>query len=212
MSVPHPHWYFDFVSPFSYLHWQKLRRLPQARDIVPVPILFGAVLDQLGVRGPAEIDGKRLFTYRKVQWQAEHENVPLRFPPTHPFNPLPALRLCIAAETSIPAIDAIFDWLWRDGLAGDTAQSLQPLAYALGLDAEEAMADPAVKAQLRANTEQALAAGVFGVPTLEIGGELFWGNDAHGLMETVLADPGWLQRGEAGRLTDLPVGIRRGGA
>lgn len=211
MAAPHPHWYFDFVSPFSYLHWQKLRRLPQARDIVPVPIRFGAVLDQLGIRGPAEIDGKRLFTYRKVQWQAEHEGVPLRFPPTHPFNPLPALRLCIAAGTTIHAIDAIFDWLWRDGLAGDTAQALQPLADALGLDAEAAVADAAVKAQLRANTEQALAAGVFGVPTLEIGGELFWGNDAHGLMETVLADPEWLHRGEAARLAGLPVGIRRGG-
>jgi len=204
-----PHWYFDFVSPFSYLHWQKIRRLPQARHVVPVPILFGAVLDQLGIRGPAEIEGKRLFTYRKVQWQAEHEGVPLRFPPTHPFNPLPALRLCIAADTTVHAIDAIFDWLWRDGLAGDTAQALEPLAHALGLEAERAVADPAVKAQLRANTEQALAAGVFGVPTLEIGGELFWGNDAHGLMETVLADPGWLQRGEAGRLAGLPVGIRR---
>jgi len=209
----HPHWYFDFVSPFSYLHWQKVRRLPQARDIVPVPILFGAVLDQLGIRGPAEIEGKRLFTYRRVQWQAEHDGVPLRFPPTHPFNPLPALRLCIAAGTTPHAIDGIFDWLWRDGLAGDTVQSLEPLAHALGLgDAETALADPAVKATLRANTEQALAAGVFGVPTLEIGGELFWGHDAHGLMETALADPGWLERGEAARLRELPVGIRRAGS
>jgi 2-hydroxychromene-2-carboxylate isomerase len=204
------HWYFDFVSPFSYLHWQQVRRLPQARDIVPVPILFGAVLDKLGIRGPAEIEGKRLFTYRRVQWQAEQDGVPLRFPPTHPFNPLPALRLCIAAGTTPHAIDGIFDWLWRDGLAGDSVQALQPLAHALGLgDAETALADPAVKAALRANTEQALAAGVFGVPTLEIDGELFWGNDAHGLMQTVLADPQWLWRGEAGRLKDLPEGIRR---
>ena len=207
--MPAPHWYFDFVSPFSYLHWQKLRRLPQARDIVPVPILFGAVLDKLGIRGPAEIDGKRLFTYRRVQWQAEHEGVPLRFPPTHPFNPLPALRLCIAAGTTVHAIAEIFDWLWRDGLAGDSPEALAPLAHALGLEVMSALSDPSVKAALRTNTEQALAAGVFGVPTLEIGGELFWGNDAHGLMETVLADPGWLQRGEAARLPDLPVGIRR---
>ncbi|GHH55193.1 MAG: 2-hydroxychromene-2-carboxylate isomerase [Gammaproteobacteria bacterium] len=209
MQLP---WYFDFVSPFAYLHWQKLQRMPQAAQVQPVPILLGAVLEATGIRGPAEIPGKRLFTYRRVQWQAEQDDVLLRFPPAHPFNPLPALRLCIAVGGHAQAVDAIFDWIWRNGYPGDSAAALAPVAEVLGVtDPEAAIAAPEVKAQLRANTEAALAAGVFGVPTLAIGGELFWGNDAHGLIETVLADPEYLAREPMARLATLPEGIRRGG-
>lgn len=206
----HARWYFDFVSPFSYLHWQKIKALPAHIQVDPVPIVFGAVLHALGTRGPAEIQGKRLFTYRIVQWRAQAEGVPLIFPPAHPFNPIAALRLCIAAGTTTKAIDAVFNHLWRDGLAGTTAQELQPVATALGIDdAPAALADPVVKDALRANTDAALAAGVFGVPSLQVGQDLFWGNDAHDLMLAVLADPAMLQRGTMGRLGDLPEGVRR---
>lgn len=205
------HWYFDFVSPFSYLHWQKLQRMPQAAQIQPVPIVFGAVLGALGIRGPAEIPAKRVFTYRHVQWQAAQEDVLLRFPPAHPFNPLAALRLCIAAGTTAQAIDAIFDWIWRDGHPGDSAAALAPVAEVLGIaDPETAIAAPEVKARLRANTDAALAAGVFGVPTLAIDDELFWGNDAHGFATAVLADPDRLRREPMARLAGLPEGVRRG--
>jgi len=91
------HWYFDFISPFSYLQLRKVREWHTRLAITPVPIAFGAVLKAHGQLGPAEIPGKREFTYRFVQWQAEHAGTALRFPPAHPFNPLSALRLCIAA-------------------------------------------------------------------------------------------------------------------
>ena len=70
-------WYFDFVSPYSYLHWQKLKRLPQFGQIQPVPIAFGAVLHHLGNLGPAEIPAKRRFMYRQLQWTAQAEGTPL---------------------------------------------------------------------------------------------------------------------------------------
>jgi 2-hydroxychromene-2-carboxylate isomerase len=82
-------WYFDFISPFAYLHWPKVKAAMSERAIMPVPILFAAVLDTRGQKGPAEIPSKREFTYRHVLWQARQAGVPLRFPPTHPFNPLP---------------------------------------------------------------------------------------------------------------------------
>lgn len=205
-------WYFDYVSPFSYLHWHKLKALPEFARIEPVPIVFGAVLQHLHTRGPAEIPHKRSFTYQFVQWQAQQEGVPLRFPPAHPFNPLAALRLCIAAGSTPQAIDALFDWLWRDGHAGDDAAALAPVALALGIaDVAAAVGDPQVKAQLRGNTEQAIAAGVFGVPTLQVGEALLWGNDAHPLMQALLADPQLLQRGEMARLAALPVAVQRSG-
>ena len=205
-------WYFDFISPFSYLQWQKVRRLHEdgilEAPVTPVPLMFGAVLGAHGQKGPAEIAGKREFTYRHVLWQARREGVPLEFPPAHPFNPLPALRLCIAAGSTQAAVDAVFSWIWRDGHAADSVEAIAPLAQALGIDPALLVAD-ATKAALRANTEAAIEAGVFGVPTLSIDGELFWGNDAHDFALAALKDPGLLADTGMTRVSALPVGIRR---
>jgi len=201
-------WYFDFLSPFSYLHWQKVKGLRAAHAIEPVPVVFGAILAAHGQKGPAEIPGKREFTYRHVLWQARAEGVPLRFPPSHPFNPLPALRACIAAGSSAEAVDTIFDWIWRDGREVDSEAAMQPLLARMGI-APEALGDPQVKAALRANTDAAIAAGVFGVPTLQVGEALFWGNDAHAFALAALQDPGLLADAEMQRVSALPVGIQR---
>ncbi|MEG3192042.1 2-hydroxychromene-2-carboxylate isomerase [Lysobacter sp. D1-1-M9] len=203
-------WYFDFLSPFSYLQWQKLKALRDGHDITPVPIMFAAVLDAHGQKGPAEIRGKREFTYRHVLWQARQEGVALRFPPAHPFNPLPALRACIAAGGTAQAVDAIFAWIWAAGRAADSVDALAPLLDTLGIEAAALSAD-VTKAALRANTEAAIAAGVYGVPTLAIGEQLFWGNDAHEFAMAALEDPSLLTEGEMRRVATLPVGIQRRG-
>jgi 2-hydroxychromene-2-carboxylate isomerase len=136
-------WYFDFVSPYSYLHWQKLKQLPEFPRIQPVPIAFGAVLHHLGNLGPAEIPAKRRFIYRQLLWTAQAEGTPLRFPPGHPFNPLSALRLCLAAGGSAQAVDVLFDWIWRDGNAADSAEALREPAARLGIeDVASAIATP----------------------------------------------------------------------
>ncbi|QZN80086.1 2-hydroxychromene-2-carboxylate isomerase [Stenotrophomonas sp. DR822] len=208
--MPTLRWYFDFVSPYSYLHWQKVKQLPQFGRIQPVPIAFGAVLHHLGNLGPAEIPAKRRFMYRQLLWTAQAEGTPLRFPPGHPFNPLAALRLCLATGASTAAVDVLFDWIWRDGHAGDTAETLREPAARLGIsDVEAAIGEPAIKEQLRRNTEAAIEAGVFGVPTLAIDGELFWGNDTHPLMAAVLDDPSLLDRPEWRQAVALPVAVQR---
>jgi 2-hydroxychromene-2-carboxylate isomerase len=218
MSTRAVRWYFDFISPFAYLHWPKIRALRAEFEIMPVPILFAAVLDTRGQKGPAEIPSKREFTYRHVLWQARQAGLPLRFPPTHPFNPLPSLRLAIASGPSVRAIDAMFDWIWAQGRAADSAEALAPLCAALQI-APELIAHADVKTKLRENTEEALRAGVFGVPTLAIGDDdrdgaqpaLFWGNDAHGFAEAALRNPGILDDAEMRRIVQLPVGIARAG-
>lgn len=202
-------WYFDFISPFAYLQWPKVRALMAEHAILPVPILLAAVLDARGQKGPAEIPTKREFTYRHVLWQAREAGVPLRFPPRHPFNPLPALRLCIAAGGSVASIDALFDWIWAQGNAADSAEALAPVREALGVPAE-AIDAPETKAMLRNCTEIALSAGVFGVPTLALGKALFWGNDAHAFAVAVLRDPALLDEAEMRRVAGLPVGVQRG--
>ena len=202
-------WYFDFISPFAYLQWPKVRALMAEHAIVPVPILLAAVLDARGQKGPAEIPSKREFTYRHVLWQARQAGVPLRFPPKHPFNPLPALRLCIAAGASPASIDVLFDWIWAQGRAADTALALEPVRELLGLPAD--VADSAeVKAMLRSCTEIALTTGVFGVPTLTLGNSLFWGNDAHAFAVAALRDPALLEEPEMRRVAEMPVGVQRG--
>jgi 2-hydroxychromene-2-carboxylate isomerase len=207
VSAP-PVWYFDFISPFAYLQWPRVRALMAVREVELRPIVLAAVLAARGQKGPAEIAGKREFTYRHVLWTARQSGIALRFPPAHPFNPIAALRLCIAAGNTPQAVTAIFDWIWATGEAGDNAPALAPLAARMGLDIAAINAD-ATKAALRANTDAALARGVFGVPTLALGDALFWGLDAHDFAMAALDDPSVLADPEMQRLTSLPVGAAR---
>jgi 2-hydroxychromene-2-carboxylate isomerase len=201
-------WYFDVISPFAYLQWPKVKVLLARREVVLVPVLLAAVLSARGQKGPAEIPGKREFTYRHVLWQAREAGVALRFPPAHPFNPVAALRLCIAGACTVAVVDAVFDWIWVRGRAADSVDALQPLLRQLGISAD-AVGDPAVKHALRANTDAALAAGVFGVPTLQVGDALFWGNDAHAFALAVLEDPAVLDDPQMRRIASLPVAASR---
>jgi 2-hydroxychromene-2-carboxylate isomerase len=204
------HWYFDFISPFSYLHLSPVLAWRKRLDITPVPIVFGAILKHQGNLGPAEIAGKRAFTYRIARWQAEQAGIRLLFPPAHPFNPVAALRLCIAAGTTWESVEAIFNHLWREGRAGASATELEDLGRTLKIENVENATNAAeVKAQLRANTEGAIAAGVFGVPTLRVGEELFWGNDATPMIEDWFAHPDRFAGDEYQRLANLPYGVER---
>ncbi|HEV7491020.1 MAG TPA: 2-hydroxychromene-2-carboxylate isomerase [Rhodanobacteraceae bacterium] len=203
-------WYFDFISPFSYLQLGKIQSLRARLEITPVPIVFGAVLKHHGQLGPAEIPGKREFTYRAVQWTAKHEGIAFRFPPAHPFNPMAALRLAIAAGTTWPVITAIFEHIWKYGRAGDDAQALADVGRDLGVgNVAAAIASEEVKTTLRANTEAALAAGVFGVPTLRVGPEFFWGNDATPIIENWLDEPRLFADAEYRRIAQLPRAVER---
>ncbi len=134
----------------------------------------------------------------------------MRFPPTHPFNSVAASRLCVAAGTSWTAIEAIFAHLWRDGHAGSNASELAEVGRALGIaNVEAAINNDELKIQLRANTDAAIAAGVYGVPTLRLGNDLFWGNDATPMIVDALAHPDRFASAEYQRIAALPFGIER---
>ena len=202
-------WYFDFVSPFSYLCLARLGELP-AVELAYRPVLFAGLLQRFGQKGPAEIDAKRRWTYRWCQWSADRLGLPFRFPATHPFNPLHHLRLSIAARCEPAAVKRIFEALWTTGAEPEDAQAFAQLARELGVE-PTAVAAPEVKNALRENTEQAATAGVFGVPTFEVDGELFWGVDSVDFLKAFLADASILQNSEMQRLDALPVGARRRG-
>jgi 2-hydroxychromene-2-carboxylate isomerase len=203
-------WYFDFVSPFAYLQSERLAGLPARMQVRYKPILFAALLDANGQKGPAEIPAKRGFTYRYVVWQARRLGVPVKFPHEHPFNPLPLLRLAIACECAPDAVHRIFRFVWRDGRLPDLPIEWAELTHDLGIaDAATRIADPEVKQTLRRNTDEAIARGVFGVPTIAVGDELFWGDDATAMAVDYAMAGCRYDDAEYARVSALPVGAAR---
>jgi 2-hydroxychromene-2-carboxylate isomerase len=194
--------WFDPISPFAALAFELL---PQALAgcsyaVEYRPVLFAGLLQHWGQRGPAEIEPKRAWTYRHVAWLAQQHGTLLQMPAVHPFNPLPLLRLCIAAGPNRRVVEAVMRHVWRGGAdAGDAART-----GALTRDlapARDAAADD-VKAELRAHTDDAIAHGVFGVPTFELEGRLFWGLDALPMLRAALLGDAWFSGptwDEAGR-------------
>ncbi len=203
-------WYFDFVSPYAYLQLMQFKRLPDSLAIRYRPILFAGLLKHWGQIGPAEIPAKRRQTYRQCQWLAERAGIPFKFPSAHPFNPLRALRLCIALGTEPAIIGAIFEFIFAEGRDIQSDDNWKVLAQRLEVEDSDALvSQQAVKDALRDNTDEAIRLGIFGVPTFAIGGELFWGVDMTDLLLEYLADPQLFSRDEMARLDRLPMGVKR---
>lgn len=203
-------WYFDFVSPFSYLHLKLFDRIAVPLEIEPVPVLFAGLLKSAGQKGPAEIPAKRVQTYRYCTWLAREERIAFRFPPRHPFNPLFALRLAIVRGPTLDVVQRVFDTIWGEGRDPEEPETQAILAGRLGVkDAAAAVSAPEVKAKLQENTAAAVARGLYGVPTFDVGGELFWGADSLGMMNELLRDPGYFREAEMARVSALPIGTAR---
>lgn len=183
--------WLDVISPFAYLAFE---RLPQALqgcsyEVEYRPLLFAGLLQHHGQKGPAEIEPKRAWTFRHVHWLAHQHGIVLDTPLRHPFNPLPLLRLAVACGPNRRVFDAIFRHVWRGG-----ADAVDPERVA-ALQADLAPAlDPAgaeVKAALKAHTDEALRRGLFGVPSFELEGRLFWGLDSLDLLAAALRGDPW---------------------
>jgi 2-hydroxychromene-2-carboxylate isomerase len=203
-------WFFDFVSPFAYLQSEQLASLGPRTRVRYRPVLFAALLAANGQKGPAEIARKRVFTYRFAVWQAKRQGIVLKMPPEHPFNPLPLLRLAIACDCTPDAVHRIFRFVWRDGRLPDLPIEWEELTRDLRLsDAQRRIGEPDVKDALRRNTDEAVARGVFGVPTLMVGDELFWGADATAMAADFIAAGARWTDPEYERVAALPVGAVR---
>jgi 2-hydroxychromene-2-carboxylate isomerase len=203
-------WIFDVISPFAYLELKQLAQLPKDVHVEFVPILFAGLLNHHGQIGNAEIAPKRRFTYRFALWRARKMGIPLRFPPAHPFNPLMALRLILAAGNTHHVVDRVFDAVFAEGRDVADPTVIASLAAELGIkDAAVALAAPELKQKLRDNTSWAIERGAFGVPTLLIGNEAFWGHDAFDMALDYLRDPQAFADPEMQRFESLPYGAVR---
>jgi 2-hydroxychromene-2-carboxylate isomerase len=202
-------WYFDFISPYAFLQFHRLRELDDRLDVRLRPVLFGAILDHWGQLGPAEIAPKRVHTYRQTHWLARRRGLAFKAPEAHPFNPLRLLRLAIHLGTTPAVVERLFRYVWQQGLIPENEVGWRALVGELGVpDADAQIARPEVKAALRANTEQAIAAGAFGVPTLVVDGRPFWGDDSTQMVLDYLDDPEPFRRDDA-YVASVPVAATR---
>ncbi len=206
-------WYFDFISPFAYFQFCALESIKQQRpelDIQFTPVLFAGLLQHYGHKGPAEITSKRRMTYRYCHWYAQKNEIPFRIPAAHPFNPLAMLRLAIANSCEPAVMTKLFNHAWVDSAENPDFFQIEALGKIVGLETAVVQTWRAdVKQQLRTNTEMAIERGVFGVPTLEIGDQLFWGLDMTGMAIDYLDNPEDLDSKEYQRIDSLPVAKAR---
>lgn len=191
--MKHLVFHFDFISPYA---WLAFERLPQVLEGLSVsveyrPVLLAGLLQHWGSKGPAEIEAKRQWTFRHVHWLAAQQGTPLAAPAVHPFNPLPLLRLALACGPNRRVVEAIFRHVWVGGADARDPARVATLTAALAPQRDPNGAE--VKAELRLATEAAAAAGLFGVPTVESDGRLFWGLDGLPMLRDALAGGPWFQ-------------------
>ena len=211
--MKHITFYFDFISPYAYLAFE---RLPAALEglsyqVTYKPVLFAAMLNHYGQLGPAEIAPKRTWTYRQMQWLAREQGVPLQAPASHPFNPISLLRLALACGANGACnryvTETLFRHVWASGQeAGDAARLA---ALTAQLKPRRLVSDDDVKLELKINTDAAVAAGVFGVPSMQVDNDVLWGLDALPMLRQRLMDDPWFNQPDWHNASGLPVGTQR---
>ncbi len=206
--------YIDFISPYAYLAFETLPKAlanSSSYQVIYKPVLFAALLKHHGQLGPAEIAGKREWTYRQVLWQAKEQGVVLDMPHAHPFNPLSLLRLSVACSAQgTPnryVCETIFRHVWQGGGVADDPVRFQALVQQL--QPKQSVDSSEVKAQLKDNTDEALMRGVFGVPTFVVDDKLFWGLDALPMMCQYLDNDPWFSTDCWQSVEKTPLGISR---
>jgi 2-hydroxychromene-2-carboxylate isomerase len=179
--------FFDVGSPTTYLAWTQLPALcaQAGAELVYRPMLLGAVFQATGNASPAAVPAKGRYMNDDMARFARRYGVPLAMNPHFPINTLTLMRGAAGAQLRAPErfeayLRGAFKAMWIDGLnMNDPAVAAKALVAA-GFDPAEVMAwanDADVKAALRATTEEAVARGVFGAPTMFVGSEMFFGQD-----------------------------------
>ncbi len=177
--------YFDFLSPFSYLAWRDLRTsLPSDTAIEYLPVPLGPLLNHWGIKGPGEVLPKRIFLLKQLLRYCSQHNIPFTTPLTHPFNSIYALRLAlkeVAGVHQAKVIEVLWKTGWERRLDMGNPDQLVAVLQEAGLPADELYEksfSPEAKKSLKANLAMALEEQVFGVPSFVVADELFWGHDS----------------------------------
>jgi 2-hydroxychromene-2-carboxylate isomerase len=211
--MKHITFYFDVISPYAYLAFERLPEALQglSYEVAYKPVLFAGLLKHHGQLGPAEIAPKRAWTYRQVQWLAHELGIDLKMPAAHPFNPLVLLRLAVACGINgLPnryVVETLFRHVWRYGLDAEGAQRITNLTQLL--KPAQTPDAPEVKSLLKAFTEAAIEDGVFGVPTFKVDDKLFFGLDSLSMLAAYLKGDSWYSNSAWNSVDKTPIGTAR---
>jgi 2-hydroxychromene-2-carboxylate isomerase len=188
--------YFDFGSPYSYLAYRALPAIAatHAARIVWRPILLGGVFKATGNHSPAELPAKSQWMNLDMQRWAARYGAAFKRNPHFPINTLTLMRGAAGMQLRGQDFDkyaqTIFHAMWAEPRNLGDPQELAAVLRQAGFDADAFLSlvnDPAVKEQLKQNTEEAVARGVFGAPTFFVGDEMFWGQDRLDFVAEALA-------------------------
>ena len=213
--MKHIVFHLDFISPYAYLAFEHLPEVLRgiSFSVDYRPVLFASMLKHHGQLGPAEIIPKRDWTYRQVMWLAHTLNIPMQIPASHPFNPLPLLRLAIACNPSMTGkanryvCETIFRHVWQGGLEAGNTQRFETLIKQLAPSHDLQSED--VKNNLKENTDQAIAHGIFGVPAFAVDDKVFWGLDALPMLRAYVLGAPWFQGGDWESVNLVGSGVKR---
>jgi len=197
--------YFDFLSPYSYLASQLITKRYTQLDLEYRPVVLGTMLSKLGAQGPGEIPSRRRIGLEDLILLAQHFDIPLEGPPTHPFNSIYALRSVCAVsdhESRRKLTNSYFRATWAEGKSLEDLSVLRECLAELGIDhdPEEIATTREYRAALKQNTKDALAAGAWGVPSFVVDDLVFFGHDRLELLEAYMS--GKLSK-EPSKLEDL---------
>ena len=189
--------FFDFGSPAAYLAWTQLPNIAAAAGatIVWRPMLLGGVFKAAGNASPISVAAKGKWMMADLARYAARYGVPLKFPASFPVNTLALMRGALGMQMRQAAdfdryVSAIFQAIFARGLAMGDPAVVAGVLSAAGLDGagfEALIADPAVKQGLIANTEEAVARGAFGAPTMFVGDAMHFGQDRLDFVAQALA-------------------------
>jgi 2-hydroxychromene-2-carboxylate isomerase len=189
---PKLEFFYDYVSPYTYLADTQLDRLEA--EIVYRPMLLGGVMKATGNSPPKSVPAKGNYLDRDLKRWVERYGVPFHWNSVFPQNTVKALRIAIVAQHQgwFEAVHPrLFSAAWIENLDLSDDAVLASIIEAAGQDPvtvlEEIVGDE-VKAELRANSDEAVARGVFGAPTFFVGEEMFFGNDRLDFVREALQD------------------------
>jgi 2-hydroxychromene-2-carboxylate isomerase len=190
--------FFDVGSPASYLAWTQLPRLcaQERAEIVYRPMLLGGVFQATGNASPASVAPKGRYMDIDLGRYARRYGVPLTINPYFPINTLTLMRAAAgvqkrAADRFEAYLRGVFHAMWVEPQnLNDPGIATRALA-AFGFEPAEVLGwvnDVAIKSALRATTEEAVARGVFGAPTMFVGSDMFFGQDRLDFVREALHD------------------------
>lgn len=186
--------FFDFGSPTTYLAHTQMPLLARrtGAEIVYRPMLLGAVFKATGNQSPAAIAAKSNWMDADLKAFARRYGVGYSRNPWFPVNTITLMRGAVAMQREgrlAPYADAIFHAMWVEPKNMNDPQIVGSVLAAAGFEPKHLLAaieHQPVKDELRANTEEAIARGVFGAPTFFVGDRMFFGQDRLDFVEEAL--------------------------